>query len=715
MTMNRAEYAALVETAKAAAAAYYADGTSELSDAEYDRLLARIAHIEAGHPEWVDGTPVSQSVAAGGVAGGDVEHSVPMLSLDNAYSTDDLAAFFKRTGITEFAVEPKLDGLAVAIRYENGHPVQMVTRGDGLHGEDVTYAMRQIVNLPHSLGIDIDIEVRGEVIFTRTQFLGANCLRETYGDKPFVNARNGAAGALRGAKDRAYIIPMSFFAYDVVDGLRNVSHIDAMKWLGDLRFDTAQALIEPVTDDIPSFRSEDVMAIVEAMSDPQVRAMLPVETDGLVIKADRADEREALGAGSKAPRWAVAYKFAAVGATTKLLGFDMEVGRTGVITPRAILEPVFVGGTTITYATLHNFEDVARRDIRVGDTVEIVRAGEVIPRVESVIVADRDGTEQVIEAPTSCPRCGGDVDASQARLRCVKGRKCGLVESISYAVGRDALDIDGLGQVQVAAMVEAGLVNGVSDLFNPNLTADIIAALPSGKTYTDTAANRKAGRAGQPVPVGDKTADGIKANIEKAREQATFARVLTALGIRLTGRSMSRRIASHFENMDHLRLATVEQLMAVDGIGVEKAAAIREELNELGPVIADLVRFGVKMPKANFAAFVTPENANLPDIDGNFQGPDQGAGSAIVAVVGENLSGKSICVTGSMKGALAGLSRNEVNELIESLGARAASSVSKSTDLLVVGENAGSKKAKAEQLAVRIVTEAEFAAMIGRA
>lgn len=653
--MNSAEYAAALDTIKAASAAYYADGTSTLSDAQYDALRAQVAEYETAHGI-ADG--VSVKVAAGGVASGDVEHTIPMLSLDNAYSADDLAAFVKRTGLTSFAVEPKLDGLAMCIRYEDGGPVQMVTRGDGLHGEDVTFSLPQIVNLPKSG--TFTGEVRGEVIFTREQFEKANALRVANNDKPFVNARNGAAGALRGAKDRGYDIPMSFYAYDVVDGARNTSHVESMNSLSQIGFDTATTVFEAAgIDGIHTRIATEVADLVDLVARSEVRDQFFVETDGLVIKADRADDRDRLGAGSKAPRWAVAYKFPAAQVTTKLTGWDMEVGRTGVITPRAILDPVFVGGTTVTHATLHNFDDLARKDIRVGDTVVIVRAGEVIPRVEAVVFADRDGTEQPILAPTACPRCSGPLDTSQARLRCEQGRACGVTEAISYAVGRDALDIEGLGKTQVANLVRSGAFIDVASIFEIGVSANVLIA--DGK-------------------VAPANAPKIIAQIEKAK-QAPLARVITGLGIKGTGRSMSRRLAAHFGSMPALQAATVTALAAVEGVGETKAELIRTELDSLANVIDRLVAAGVV--NAGGTSNSTPA-----------QSP---AGA-------QPLAGMSVCVSGTMTTK----TRNEMNELVESLGGRAASSVSKSTSILVAGPGAGSKLAKAKELGVRVCSEDEF-------
>ena len=663
--MDKIAYDQAVADLRAASSAYYADGSSALSDARYDALLLQVRAYEAKYGI-IDGA--ADKVAAGAVTG-DVAHSVPMLSLDNIFDTDELVGWLSRTGVTAWTVEPKLDGLAVSIRYKAGHPVQMTTRGDGLHGEDVTFALAAIANLPayaagpsytsvSGLATDdlrpFSGEVRGEVLFTREQFREANLLRVANGKSAFANARNGAAGALRGAKSRTYVLPLSFFAYDMV-GSGHFSHAHSMGVLADLGFDTANLLAA----DLREVRGPaQVIEAIDTLAQKATRDILPVEIDGVVVKADGKDDRERLGSGSRAPRWAIAFKYPADRVMTKLIGWDMEVGRTGVITPRAILEPVLVGGTTVTYATLHNFEDVARKDIRVGDTVEIVRAGEVIPRVESVILADRDGTQTAIVAPPVCPRCGGALDTSQARLRCAAGRNCGVAEAILYAVSRDALDIEGLGKTQITSLVSNGAFTDVASVFEVGLSQGTLVA--DGN-------------------VAGANARKIVDQIENAKH-APFARVLTALGIKGTGRSMSRRLAAHFGTMEALRAASVEQLAAVDGVGEVKANLIRAELDELSNVIDRMVVAGVNMGET-LAATV----------------PASGT---------QALNGMAVCVTGTMVSR----SRNEMNELVESLGGRAASCLSKSTAILVAGPGAGSKLGKAESLGVRVMSEAEFLA-----
>lgn len=661
---TQAEYDQAKATVRTAAAAYYGDSLL-MADTEYDRLLAAVTAAEAANPAWAGNDPVGTAVAAGALPPGDVTHVVPMLSLDNVFSTDEFAAWAKNRGEVEFAVEPKLDGLAVAIRYQNGVPAQMVTRGDGLAGEDVTFAVPAIVNLPRGNGYTG--EVRGEVIFTRDQFETANALREQHGDKPFANARNGVAGALRGAGNRAYVIPMSFYVYDVVGLPIMTHHTDAMTALSGLGFADAAGL----TRFTGAGSALDVAAFIREFESS--RADLPVETDGAVIKVDAYRYRQAAGESSRAPRWAIAYKYPAAEVTSVLRAVHWQVGRTGVITPRAEIDPVEVGGVTVTYATLHNPEDLARKGFMLGDVVLVKRAGEVIPRLEAPLLARRDGSQTPIVTPSACPRCGGRIDSTQARPRCLRGSACGVTEAISYAVARDALDIEGLGKVQVGNLVAAGAFIDVASIFETGLSENILVA------------------DGQVAPA---NAPKIIAQIEAAKT-APLARVITALGIQGTGRSLSRALAKHFGSMAALRSASVARLAGVDKIGTVKAELIREQLDDLADVIDRMAAAGVIA--ADDAAPVATSMGHPVDL------PTAA------------LAGKTVVVTGSMKGALAGLSRNEVNELIEANGGKAGSSVSKSTSLLVVGESAGSKLAKATELGVPVVTEAQFAAMVGRA
>ncbi|WP_432078956.1 NAD-dependent DNA ligase LigA [Streptomyces sp. YPW6] len=685
---DSAAYAAAVEEASVAAAAYYASGESALDDDAYDRLARGIAAYEADHPEEVLAASPTGKVA-GGAAVGDVPHTVPMLSLDNVFSAEQFATWTasleRRIGrpVTAWSVEPKLDGLAVAARYRDGRFERLITRGDGTAGEDVSHAAGAVVGLPERLAEPVTIEVRGEILMTHDQFDQGNAIRTEHGGAPFANPRNGAAGTLR-AKDRAYRVETTFFAYGALplpdsgelgETLAELPHSELLSYVAGLGVHTAAA-----TDVAPVLAAtvEDVQARVDAIG--SLRAELPFGIDGIVIKADlAADQREA-GSGTRAPRWAIAYKLPAVEKITRLLAVEWNVGRTGIIAPRAVLEPVEIDGSTVGYATLHNPADITRRDLRLGDQVMVYKAGDIIPRIEAPVVHLRTGDETPIDFPESCPQCGSGIDTSEQRWRCTRGRHCRLVASVSYAAGRDQLDIEGLGSTRVVQLVDAGLVADFADLFT--LEREQLLALDR---------------------MGETSTDNLLAAIETARTRP-LSRVFCALGVRGTGRSMSRRIARHFATMDRIVAADVDTLQKVDGIGKEKAAAVVAELVELAPLIGKLVAAGVTMTEPG--ATPPPE----PGEEEAAVGADEeaaGAGSVLP------LAGMTVVVTGAMSGALEKLSRNQMNELIERAGGKSSSSVSRRTSLLVAGDKAGSKRTKAEDLGIRIAMPEEFAGMVG--
>lgn len=696
--VDRTQYEADKQRLREAAEAYYNGTDLLMDDATFDALARQVAATEQAHPDWAGNDSATEQVAAGAAVAGDVEHTVPMLSLGNVFNADELTDWL--TGVAKradspdlaFTVEPKFDGLALSARYRAGRLSRLITRGDGYHGEDVTFAAPNIVGLPAELTRAVDIEVRGEVMLTTAQFEAANEARMAHGDRPFINARNGAAGALRGAADRKYPIPMSFFCYDVISS-GHERYVTALQEAHDLGI----TIGVETTSGIGTFAADEIAGAVGAIEER--RGDLPFAIDGAVVKVDDYARRAAIGSSSKAPNWAIAYKYAAEEGMSKLVDILWQVGRTGVITPRAMIEPVMVSGTTITYATLHNPDDIARKGFRMGDSVIVKRAGEVIPRLEAPVVNLRDGSETEITFPEVCPRCGSPIDKSEARWRCSRGRKCGLAEAVTYAVSREAWDIEGLGKKQVENLVAAGRVSGVDDVFTLAET-DLI-------------------ESGNVAPA---NAPKITAEIERART-SPLARTITALGIRGTGRAMSRRIAKHFGTMDAFRAAGVPELEAVDGIGTEKSAMIVLELAELAPVIDHLAELGVSLADEvdPAVAEVVPGAGTANAVAGTATGesvetdtePATDAASA-EGGAGQPLAGMKVVVTGSMVGPLAELSRNEMNELIESLGGRATGSVSKNTDLLVAGEKAGSKRTKAEDLGVRIVTEDEFAVLIGR-
>ncbi|GGW98536.1 DNA ligase 2 [Streptomyces malachitofuscus] len=685
MIVDAAAYAQAVEDAVRAAAAYYAGGTSPLDDDAYDRLVRGIADWEADHPDGILPDSPTGKVAGGSVVG-DVPHTVPMLSLDNVFSAEEFTAWTaslaRRIGrdAARFSVGPKLDGLAIAARYSGGRLCRLITRGDGTAGEDVSHAIGTIEGLPEQLAEPVTVEVRGEVLMTTAQFEHANEVRTGHGGQPFANPRNAAAGTLR-AKERVYTVPMTFFGYGLLplpgadSGLarrmNGMAHCDLMAMAADLGVHTSART--PVPDLVAETPDEVLIRVKEIAA---LRAELPFGIDGIVVKADLAADREAAGSGSRAPRWAIAYKLPAVEKITRLLEVEWNVGRTGIIAPRAVLEPVVIDGSTITYATLHNPADITRRDLRLGDHVMVHRAGDVIPRIEAPVAHLRTGEEQPIAFPAQCPRCGSDIDTREERWRCAQGRNCHLVASLAYAAGRDQLDIEGLGATRVVQLVDAGLVTDLADLFTLR-REELLALERMGETSTDNLLTAIAKAKGQPL-----------------------SRVLCALGVRGTGRSMSRRIARHFATMDHIRAADADAMQQVDGIGAEKAPSIVAELAELGPLIDRLAAAGVTMTEPG----ATPPAA--ADAAAN------GDGDAAAPAPGGPLDGMTVVVTGAMTGNLEKLSRNEMNELVERAGGRSSSSVSKKTTLVVAGEGAGSKRAKAEQLGVRLATPDEFAAMV---
>ncbi|MFG2570152.1 NAD-dependent DNA ligase LigA [Streptomyces sp. NPDC048567] len=677
-----ASYAAAVEEAAQAAAAYYATGESTLDDDAYDRLARGIAAYEREHPQEVLPTSPTGKVA-GGAAVGDVPHTVPMLSLDNVFSAEQFATWTasleRRIGrpVTAWSVEPKLDGLAVAARYHEGRLERLITRGDGTAGEDVSHATGTVVGLPARLAEPVTIEIRGEILMTTEQFEQANTVRTEHGGAPFANARNGAAGTLR-AKDRAYTVEMTFFAYGALPlpdsgalaaELTELPHSQVLARVAELGVHTAaDTEVAPRT----ATTVEEVQARIEEVA--ALRAALPFGIDGIVIKADLAADQRDAGSGTRAPRWAIAYKLPAVEKVTRLLGVEWNVGRTGIIAPRAVLEPVEIDGSTVSYATLHNPADITRRDLRIGDHVMVYKAGDIIPRIEAPVAHLRTGDEQPIEFPEACPQCGSEIDSSEQRWRCVRGRDCRIVASVSYAAGRDQLDIEGLGTTRVVQLVDAGLVADFADLFM--LEREQLLTLDR---------------------MGETSTDNLLAAIDTARAQP-LSRVFCALGVRGTGRSMSRRIARYFAEMDRIRAADEEELQRVDGIGKEKAAGVVAELAELAPLIDRLVAAGLNM---------TEPGATPPPPPGEEADEETAADAE-----GAPLAGMTVVVTGAMTGALETLSRNQMNELVERAGGKSSSSVSKRTTLLVAGEKAGSKRTKAEDLGVRIATPEEFAELI---
>ncbi|MFE6069873.1 NAD-dependent DNA ligase LigA [Streptomyces sp. NPDC056525] len=668
---DRAAYEAALQRLREASQSYYGDGDSAMDDTSYDRLRLAVLAWEEENPAEVSPDSPTGLVADGAAPAGDVAHTTRLLSLDNVFDAEGLVAWgasverrLGRAPAGGFTVEPKIDGAAVAARYRDGRLVQVITRGDGRHGEDVSHVIGQIDGLPEQLAEPVTVEVRGEVAFTQEQFETANEVRTAHGAQVFVNPRNGTAGTLR-AKGRPYRLRMTFWAYGVVE-LDGVSFLPAGATHAEALAAVADAGVQTTAASPAGLLVVSDLAAAQAQADAvaAIRTELPVGIDGLVIKLNDTAEQEAAGLGSRFPHWAIAVKLPAIERQTVLEDVVWEVGRTGVLAPTAILTAVEIDGSTVTRATLHNPADIRRRDLHIGDTVTVYKAGDIIPRVQAAVVPLRPAGATPVPLPEACPRCGGEINTAQERWRCAKGTACALPALIEYAAGREMLDIDGLGKTYVAALVESGDVRDVADLFT--LTVEQL-----------TAASGSAKR-------GAKLAEQIEA--AKGRP---LNRVFCALGVLGTGRSMSRRIARHFGTMDAIRQADATEMQDVEGIGPEKAPVVVEQVAALASVIDKLTAAGVNMTE--------PE-----------------APSA--AQSGGPLEGKVVVVTGKMAGPLDGFGRSEMNALIEKAGGRAGSSVSAKTSILVAAPSANgkpsSKAVKAAELGVEVLTPEAFAGRV---
>jgi DNA ligase (NAD+) len=676
---DRSAYLLAVEEVRNAAAAYYGGGDSPLDDAAFDRLMRDIAAYEQHHPDHLSADSPTGKVAAGALTEGMVVHATPMLSLDNVYDADELAGWAKSLGKRlgtpprGLHASPKMDGLAVAAHYRDGRLVRLVTRGTGTTGDDVSHAIGTIDGLPVELSTPVSVEVRGEVVLLQSRFEEANRIRTAHGGAPFSNPRNAAPGSLR-ATGRDYVIPLSFHGYGLLSATDDrpgrlireaMTHTDLMKALGSLGVQTAG---DTPVGTLTSPLLKDVQAYVEKVADQ--RSALDVGIDGIVIKADHPGDQAAAGSSSRAPLWAIAYKLPALEVTSTLTAATWTTGRTGNLAPRGEVLPVDIEGVSVQFATLHNPGMITKLGLRIGDRVVVRRAGDVIPQILGPVVSARTGEEKPIELPGVCPNCAGEIDTSQERWRCLKGRGCNLPASIAYAAQRDVLHIEGIGPKIVARLVEQEAVQDVADLFT----------LTRGQLIKATGS--------------EKTAAKLVERIETAKQQP-LSRVFCALGVRGTGRSMSRRLAAHFGSMAAVQAASAAELRQVEGIGAEKAALVIAELAELEPVVAKLGAAGVNL--------IEPDK-NLPAVEAVALGSAEETAPPLAEM--------TVVATGTMTGRLETLSRTGMNELIERAGGRAGSSVSKSTSLVVAGEKAGSKKAKAEALGVSVIGPDEFAEMV---
>ena len=641
---------------------YYVLDQPEISDAAYDRLMKRLEELEAAHPELI--TPDSPTVRVGGTprAGFQtVQHARPMLSLDNAFSYDQLRDFDRRVrqGIgrdkIEYIAEHKFDGLSISLQYENGALARGVTRGDGRTGEDVTPNVKTIRSIPlrvelaalKKLKLPPRFEVRGEVLMTRKAFEAMNRQQEESGKKIFVNPRNAAAGSVRvldpsiTARRR-----LEFFAYYLlVDGEVPFSkHSDSLEALKQLRFRASEDW--KLCDGIDQvFKYCDVW-------EPK-REDLPYEIDGVVIKVNSLGIQRELGYTAKAPRWAIAYKYPARQETTVVNDIRVQVGRTGTLTPVAVLEPVQVGGVTVSRSTLHNMDEIDRLGLQIGDTVLIERAGEVIPHV--LRVTKEGENRRPFRMPKNCPECGSAIHRAEDEVayRCVNAAcPAKRKESLLHFASRHAMDINGLGDKIVDQLVDKGMVKDIADLYT--LKLDDVAELDR---------------------MGEKSAQNLLDQIAASKKH-TLARLIYALGIRMVGERTGQLLAEHFSSLDELAEAKEEQLFEVTEVGPKVAAAIAEFFSESAnqKIIKKLDKAGVRP---------TVEKRVLKS---------------------QKFAGKSFVFTG----ALANRSREEAAQLVMQHGAKISSSVSKKTDYVVVGTDPGSKYDKAKELGVPVLTESEF-------
>lgn len=676
---ERARLHALREALHHHAWRYYVLDDPEIPDAEYDRLFQELLAIEARHPEWV--TPDSPSQRVGGAplsSFAPVRHAVPMLSIRTETNTDPAAALAfdarirKDLGLgaddppVDYVAEPKFDGLAIGLLYEHGRFVRAATRGDGETGEDVTHTIRTIGQIPLRLrgeGAAIPrLEVRGEVYMRRDDFEALNVRQRERGEKTFVNPRNAAAGAVRQLDPTvAAARPLSFFAY----GLGEVSPPEAGGPHLQTHWQVLQALRAwgfPVSALVRRCRGGAELAAYHAEIGA-LRDQLPFDIDGVVYKVDRLDWQQQLGFVTREPRWAIAHKYPAQEQLTRVLAIEVQVGRTGKLTPVARLEPVFVGGVTVTHATLHNADEVQRKDVRVGDTVIVRRAGDVIPEVVAVAPPLPLERGAPFEMPTACPVCGSAVvrEPGEVDHRCSGGLYCPAQrkQAILHFAQRRAMNIEGLGEKLVDQLVDAGLVRHVADLYQLGLTALL-------------GLSRMA----------EKSASNILAAIE-ASKSTTLARFLFALGIRHVGERTARDLARHFGRLDAIMEASVEDLMQVPDVGPVVAQSIHTFFAQPHnrEVIERLRASGVHWPEGEGAAAAA---ATLP------------------------LAGKTLVLTGT----LPHLTRDEATARIEAAGGKVASAVSRKTDYVVAGEAAGSKLERARALGVPVLDEAGLLALL---
>ena len=664
--------------------AYYVDADPIMSDRDFDARLEELAGLEEAHPDHADPDSPTRRVGGEPVEGFETApHTVPMTSIDNTYSIEDLRAWYERvlkgldreipesgdSGNDLFAAgagadvdlvcDPKIDGVAISLRYEAGRLVSATTRGDGARGDVITSNVRAMRSIPLVLATDDPpavVEIRGEIVMPNSSFERVNAEREARGEPLFANARNSTAGTLKSLDP----------AITASRGLRFIAHgrgetdgVEVETYSGFLELVRSWGV--PANTHSRAFSSiEEVVERIEAFG--RERRDLEYGVDGMVVRVDRFDLQRDLGATAKAPRWAIAFKYPAEQARTRLLEVEWQVGKGGTLTPRATMEPVLVAGTTVRHATLHNIEEIRRKDLRVGDVVVIEKAGEIIPQVVEAVVSERTGTEVVIDPPTVCPACGGPIEQEGPKLFCTNPEcPAQFREKLKWFVGRDQMDVDGLGEKLVDQLVDADLVHHFADLFL--LKRDDLLGLER---------------------MGEKSADNLLEGLEVARTRG-LTRVLAGMGIRHIGASAAKVLARHFPDADALMAASVETLEELPDFGEITARSLHDHL------AADSTRDAFRRLAAagvSLRSDLHRDPADEPDpVDSPF-------------------AGKTVVITGTLES----FGRKELAERLEDLGATVTGSVSKKTDLLVAGEKAGSKLRKAADLGVETWDEARLIA-----
>ena len=634
---------------------YYVLDAPTMSDYEYDHLMRRLEELEAEHPEEV--TPDSPTQRVGGEALTEftqVTHAVPLESLQDVFNDDEVCRFLEKIPLDNpaYSVEPKVDGLSVALEYRDGVFVRGATRGDGRIGEDVTENLRTIRSIPMTLPEKLPrLIVRGEVYMARSVFEELNAQREIEGKPLMANPRNAAAGSLRQLDPKIAAqrrLDIAVFNLQLAEGREFSTHTETIDYLASQHFKV-----------IPHkclCRAADILAEIAALGDRRDR--FPFDIDGAVVKLDDLHERTEIGSTAKFPKWAIAYKYPPEVKPTVVKDIVVQVGRTGVLTPKAELEPVRLAGTTVTYASLHNQDYITQKDIRVGDTVLVRKAGEIIPEIVEVVADRRPDGAKPYFLPSTCPECGAPVvrDEDGAALRCT-GAECPaqLLRYLTHFADRSAMDIDGLGPAVLQQLIDSGLVKTAADLYS--LTAEQLAQLER---------------------MGKKSAQNAVEAIARSRDNDLW-RLINALGIRQTGEKAAKTLSAHFGSMDALAAATEEELTAIDDVGPITARYLRQWMDspQSKDLLARLKAAGVNMCRKEEV------------LDSRFAG-----------------------MTFVLTGALEKFTRDEAGEMIEKRGGRASGSVSKKTTYVVAGENAGSKLQKAQEMGIPVLTEDEFLALL---